>query len=333
MPIPFGDVLADRIVLGLGFFSPTDVVVRGRILFPETPQFPIADRVQSVAVQAGLGVDLGHGVRIGGGFAALAALSGSVLVATDVTGRIGTVVEDTLLASYGPILGASYDILGTYRVGLTYRGALVGRFNVVIDVKDLGSIVVPELNIAGIAQYDPREVALELARIRGPWRLALGATYKQWSAYPGAAEATVRCPAVDPDTGQPVTDPCSALVPEKPGYHDTVSLRVGLERAFVPRPGVTLRVRGGLFFDPSPAPLQRQESNLYDNDRAAISAGYGLELGPPLPRIALDLFTQIQALLPRTHTKAPNPGGTPPPEPVTASGLLAAGGLTAKVAF
>jgi long-subunit fatty acid transport protein len=333
VPVPFGGVLADRIVIGLGFFSPTDVVVRGRILYPETPQFPLADRVQSVAVQAGLGVDLGHGVRIGGGFAALAALSGQVQVATDITGRIGTVVEDTLLASYGPILGASYDVLGTYRVGLTFRGALVGRFNVVIDVKDLGDIVVPPLNIAGIAQYDPLQLALEVARLRGPWRLALGATYKHWSAYPGAVEATVRCPAVDPDTGAPFTEPCAALVPDKPAYHDTVSLRVGLERAFALRASVTLRARGGLFFEPSPAPLQSGQGNLYDNHRAALSLGYGIALLSPLPRISLDLFSQVQFLVPRTHAKAQTPDGAPFPPPVTASGLLAAGGLTAKVAF
>ena len=32
LPIPFGGVLTDRVTLGLGFFTPFDVVVRGRIL-------------------------------------------------------------------------------------------------------------------------------------------------------------------------------------------------------------------------------------------------------------------------------------------------------------
>src|SRR5262249_2593777 len=88
LPIPFGVALKDRIAIGIGFFTTSELVVRGRILYPEKSQYPLADRVQSLAVQAGLGVDLGHGVRIGGGFAALAALSGTVLVATDSSGRI-----------------------------------------------------------------------------------------------------------------------------------------------------------------------------------------------------------------------------------------------------
>src|SRR5262249_21982126 len=108
LPVPFEGVLKDRIALGVGFFTPFDLVVRGRILYDTTPQFSLPDRTQSVAVQAAVGVDVGHGIRVGAGFAALAALSGTVDVATDASGRIGTVVGDTLLASYGPIVGASY---------------------------------------------------------------------------------------------------------------------------------------------------------------------------------------------------------------------------------
>jgi len=334
LPIPFGGILKDRIALGLGFFTPFDLVVHGRILYPETPQFPIADRSQSVAVQAGLGVDLGHGVRIGGGFAALAALSGSVLVATDASGRIGTVVEDTLLASYGPIFGISYDLGERYRLGLTFRGELKGRFNVVIDVRDLGDITVPPLNISGIAQYDPLQLALEFARVKGPYRYALGAVYKHWSAYPGLAEATVRCPLVDPASAEIRTEPCGALVPANPDYSDTVAFRAGLERSLAPSPSTEMRLRAGLLFEPSPAPEQRGEANIYDNTRVALTLGYGLALQKPLPPITLDLFAQTHVLLPREHQKDP---GVAPDNPgqggVTTSGLIMAGGLLAGVMF
>src|SRR5277367_2981527 len=43
LPIPFGGILKDRIAVGLGFFTPFDLIVRGRILYPEIPQFPVAD--------------------------------------------------------------------------------------------------------------------------------------------------------------------------------------------------------------------------------------------------------------------------------------------------
>jgi long-subunit fatty acid transport protein len=337
LPLPFGGVLKDRIAIGLGFFSPFDLVVRGRILYPDIPQYPLADRAQSVAVQAGIGVDLGGlvpGLRIGGGFAALAALTGTVLVATDATGRIGTTVDDTLVASYGPIAGVSYDIDDTWRLGVTFRGVLVGNFNVVITVQDLGSLVVPPLNISGVAQYDPWQIALELARVRGPWKVAVGLTYKRWSIYPGLAEATVRCPTVDPMTGLPFTGDCTATAPPPPGYHDILVPHFGAERTFAAGLGMDVHLRGGFFFEPSPAPAQSQLSNLYDNDRAVFTLGYGVEVGPPSTRLALDLFGQAQALIPRQNIKD---GGVPSSNPgapgTTVSGVIGAFGTTAGVRF
>lgn len=332
LPVPFGGALRDRVALGFGFFTPFDLVVRGRILYPETKQFLLADRTESVAVQVGLGIDIGHGVRIGGGFAALAALTGSVLVGTDASGRIGTVVEDTLVASYGPIAGASYE-RGAYRVGLTFRGELVGRFNVVINVRDLGQIVVPPLNIAGIAQYDPLQLALEVARVRGPWRVAVGATYKRWSAYPGPAEATVQCPEVDPATGEPLDD-CAAPAPPSPEYTDTVVPRIGVERELTPARGVAMHLRAGYFLEPAAAPPQTKAANLFDNTRSAVGLGYGLELAPPWPRLRFDLAAQAQFLHPRTHDKGADVSAENPGQPsVRSSGIVVAGAATVGVGF
>lgn len=334
LPIPFGGLLKDRVTLGLAFFTPFDLIVRGRILYPETPQFLVADRTQSVAVQAALGVDLGHGLRLGGGFAALAALTGSVLVATDASGRVGTVVEDTLVASYGALLGASYELGENYRLGLTFRGALVGRFNVVITVQDLGGIVVPPLNISGVAQYDPWQIALEAARVKGPWKLAVGATFKRWSAYPGSAEATVRCPELDPQTGMPFEGACTASSPEPPNFSDTVVPRVGAERSFSFRPGLQGHVRGGYFFEPSPAPSQKGTSNIFDNARSVFSLGYGIELGPPLPGIRIDCFGQLHVLHHETHQKDAGVPSTNPGVPsVQTQGLIVAGGATLGLRF
>ena len=335
LPIPFGGVLRDRVAIGLGFFTPFDLVVRGRILYPEKPQFLLADRTQSVAVQAGIGIDASHGIRLGAGFAALAALSGQVLVATDASGRIGTVVDDTLVASYGPIFGASFDLGDAYRVGAAFRGELVGRFNVVINVKDLGQIVVPPLNISGIAQYDPWQIALEVARVKGPLKVSLGATYKHWSAYPGPPEATVRCPQIDPETGKPGEVECAALVPTDPGFSDTVVARFGVEWTLTPARPVTMRLRGGYFFEPSPAPVQTRESSYYDSHRSAFTLGYGLELDDPLPPVTIDLFAQVHVLHLRTHEKDADviAAGYAGPASVESRGIILAGGTTAGVKF
>jgi hypothetical protein len=303
LPLPFEGFLKDRITIGLGFFTPFELVARARLLYPEKPKFPIADRVQSVAVQMGIGIDLGHGVRIGGGFSALAALTGAVLVATDASGRVGTVVEDTLVAGYGPILGASFE-RGPYRVGLTYRGELSGPFDVVIEVRDLGGIVVPPLHISGIAQYDPHQLELEASRELGPFRVALGATYRHWSAYPGAVQPTVQCPAKLPGEDE---EPCDPLAPEPPGYSDTVTPRVAAEGRFGVARGVTIAARAGYAFEPSPAPEQKGIPNDFDNHRSVIGLGYGLSLSQPFPRINLDLFGQLQVLHDRDHHKTDGP--------------------------
>lgn len=333
LPVPFGGALKDRVTLGLGFFTPFDVIVRGRILYPETKQFLLADRTASVAVQVAMGIDLGYGIRVGAGFAALAALTGSVLVATDASGRIGTVVEDTLVAAYGPLVGLSYERKG-YRAGLTFRGELSGRFNVVIDVRDLGQIVVPPLNISGLAQYDPMQFAVEAAKIKGPWHLVAGVTIKRWSAYPGPVEATVRCPEIDPDTGEPATEPCGALVPAPVNFSNTIVPRIGAERVIDLSQTVGMSLRAGYFLEMSPAPEQTKKSNLYDNARSVFGVGYGIELKPPMPRLRFDVATQVQVLHPRTHTKEPdvlpdNPGA---PQ-IQSSGFVYAGAATVGVGF
>jgi long-chain fatty acid transport protein len=326
LPLPFGGVLRDRVAIGLGFFTPFGLVVRGRILYPEKPQWLLADRAQSVAVQAALGVHVVSGLRVGVGFAALAALTGDVLVASDASGRIGTVVEDTLVASYGPIAGASWDLGKDHRVGATFRGELVGRFEVVINARDLGEIVVPPLHISGIAQYDPAQVALEAARVRGPWRWAAGLTFKHWSAYPGPAEGTVRCPVEAPG--------CAALVPPDPDYSDTVVPRVGVERALPLATGAEARLRAGYFLEPSPAPEQSGQGNAFDNWRSVVTLGYGLALAEPLPPLDLELFGQMHLLHPRTHDKDPSvPAGNAGAPSTESSGVIVAGGATARVRF
>jgi long-chain fatty acid transport protein len=326
LPLPFGGVLTDRVTIGLGFMTPFDVVVRGRILYPEKAQYLLADRTQSVAVQAALGVDIGYGIRLGGGFAALAALDGSVTVGTDASGRIGTTVEDTLVASYAPIVGAAFDIDERYRVGLTFRGELVGRFNVVIRANDLGQLQIPPLNISGVAQYDPWQIAAEFARVSGDFRVAIGLTYKHWPAYPGPIEPTVRCEDAEPDTD------CDVLSPRDPAFTAVVSPRAGVERAWSVQDGATLLARAGYAFEPSPAPEQTGATNYFDNHKSVFSVGYGVELADPLPPIGFDGFAQLQWLHARSHEKRIADGAARDGM-VDTSGLILALGTSGTVRF
>lgn len=325
LPLGFGAALRDRVTLGVGFFTPTNIVVRGRILYPERPQFSVlADRSQSVAIQAGAGVDVGYGFRAGAGFAALAAIAGDVLVATNESGQVGTKVDDQLIATYAPLFGLSYDIDEEYRVGATYREKLDARFAVTIVVKDLGSLEVPPFNIAGLAQYDPRQLQLEAARVRGPWRLAVGVTWRDWSEYSGPPEPTVLCPEDNPD--------CQALRPPDFDFHDTFSPRVGVERVFGAGEGITLHARAGYAYEPTPAPEQSTEMNFYDNDRHVVTAGWGIHLEPSVAPIWLDYFAQFHQLAPREHVKNDDvPAGSAGHPSVKTGGHVLVSGLVLGV--
>ncbi len=308
-PLPFGGVLRNRVGLGLGFFTPTDVIVRGRILRGETPQFVVLpDRVQSVALQAGVGVDVGYGVRVGAGFMALAALTGSVLVTNDASGRSTSRIDDQLIASYAPVVGASWE-RGAWRVGATFRGELVARFGVTISAPELG-IPVPPLNIAGVAQYDPAQLQVEGAWQRNGFTVALAVTGKRWSAYPGPSEATT----------------ATSQAPPAPEFTDTLVPRVAVEHRWTFDGGPQLVARGGYFYEPSPAPAATPTRQYLDADRHAFTFGVGLSTGGAGSRFSFDAFGQVHALAARE-------GASVTGAPMRYGGSLWHLGVTASVTF
>ncbi len=316
LPIPFSGILDHRVAGALAFYTPSDVVVRGRILYPEIPQFPLlSDRAQCVAIRMGIGIDIGHGLRIGGGFGALAEIVGSVVVATDSTGKVGSRIDDQLVATYAPILGASWERPhtpligdGTLRVGAVFRGALAARFSVSIDATKLTSLNIPVFNIAGLAQYDPLQAGLEVGWENAKWKLSVGATWKHWSDYPGPLEPTITCPTDNPDCGAPDVT--------RLGFSDTIVPRAAIERTFALTTRAAFHVRGGYFFEPSPAPSHLPSSSafdvgslqsitvptrFFDTDRHVFTAGLGISLKKPLP-LDVDTYAQVHVLAPRTVT-------------------------------
>jgi len=337
LPLPFGGILRDRVGVGLAFYTPTDVLVRGRILYPETPQYGLfPDRAQCLTVRAGFGVDIGHGIRLGAGFGALAEIVGSVVVATDSTGRVGSRVEDQLITTYAPTFGASWEHAlggGTLRVGAAFRGKLDARFAVTIDATKLSSLPIPLLNIAGLAQYDPLQVALEGAWEKGPWKLAAGVTWKHWSDYPGPWEPSIKCPDDEPD--------CGALSPAKLEFGDTLVPRVGAERTFPIGPRTAAAIRAGWFFEPTPVPGTLPSSQGYsaslksdvevptrffDATRSVFTLGGGIRIDD----VTLDAFAQLHAIVPRDAKVLFGQTGA---TKATLTGTALAAGLTLGVSF
>jgi long-chain fatty acid transport protein len=358
LPVPLGGALADRIAVGLALFTPEDLIVKGRILAPETPQFPLLpDRAQSVTVRVGAGALVGHGISLGVGVAALAAIRGEVDVATSA-GHVGTRVDDQLVASYAPAVGAAYERAapggGRFRVGLAFRGVLSARFAVAIDATKLGAIPLPVFNIAGLAQYDPAVVTLEVAHVGRLRRaakkgeahgfevsdvdeaaglfarttIALGATYRRWSDYPGPLERTVSCMG-----GMT----CGALDVPHVAYADTWSAHVGAEMPVFARRAAVLFARAGAFVDGNAIPGVLPSSSAYDaathaltmvptryfgDAMVGLTTGVGVALAAPLP-LEVDAFGQWQEGVPNGDASG---GGR-------ATARVIVTGLSARVGF
>jgi long-chain fatty acid transport protein len=339
VPVPLGGALRDRVGLGMALYTPSDTLVRAHIPYPETPSFPLlADRAQSLTLRFGAGADVGYGVRVGAGFAVLAELLGAIAV-NGAGGMVTSSVQDQLVATYSPTFGAAWELplerapggAPAWRVGAVWRGPLQARFDVTVDASMLSSLSLPPLHIGGVAQYDPEEVSVEVARERDSWVFAAGVTWKRWSAYPGPFEPTVVCPG---------GDSCAALSPPQVRLTDTVVPRVGVERTFdLPRRAAA-RLRGGFFLEPTPVPSSLPSSQAYDARaqalgdvptrffdaaRAVLSAGGGVDLGDHAP-VAVDVFAQWHWLLARTVD-------TPPTPPARLSGSVLGWGLSVAARF
>jgi long-chain fatty acid transport protein len=239
-------------------------------------------------------------------------------------------VETQLVATYAPTAGITYDLPKStkMRLGLTFRGTLDARFGVTIDGSKLSTLPIPLFNIAGLAQYDPAQVALEAARTEQLNTLALQLVYKNWSSFPGILEPTVAC--TEGGVGA-----CGLIPPSIP-WRDTFVVRVGAEQGFEISKEVILFARGGMFFESSPLPSDLPASDAFDpqtrqtvsvptryfdSNKLAMTLGTGMKSG----NLSIDLFGQYQALLPRTITSGAREA--------EASGYVAVFGLTAGVKF
>lgn len=292
LPLPLGGILRDRLGIGIGLYTPLGLVNRASDPFPDQPRAAILDgRTQVVSVLLGAGLRLPAGFSIGGGVLALAALVGNITIMPDGSGRITSVSEQQLTLDYAPIVGARWqglqvDGFARLAVGVVFRGVSRSTYKLAVSTKlgDSLPIALPTIQFAGVAQYDPMQVGIEVAgRPHRALMIVLQATWKRWSAY-----------------GYPVAPATAsaARLPD-PQFHDTVVPRLAAELA-LPSPGWGRFVlRGGYLFEWSPAPYppapaptaESRPSNLLDADRHVLTAGAALALTGRVP-LHIGLFAQ-----------------------------------------
>jgi long-chain fatty acid transport protein len=73
--------------------------------------------------------------------------------------------------------------------------------------------------------------------------------------------------------------------------------------ASAPSPSSSLELRGGYTFVPTPVPEQTGASNVFDNARHGLAAGFSAELPERLLPLRLDLAFRVDLLAPRSHDK------------------------------
>lgn len=320
VPLPLGGALRDRVGLGFGFFVPGEAINRVRAPFPGVPTFALLEsRSHVVGLMVALGVRLSPRWSVGVGVNSLAILRGTIDVTTDGAGRFTTQSQQRLLTRFAPIVGARYTHSDTLTLGAVARAPSRSDYDIVVtnDLTAVLPLSLPIIHVAGTAQYDPLEVAVEAA-----WRAAPSTTitghlaWHRWSGFP--------LPTRNPVDGNPPQ--------EAPGFHDTAVPRLAIEHVRAALGG-SFAARAGYAFLWSPAPEMRGRQSLLDNDRHELSAGLGLAWpGRALP-LHLDAWVQLHHLTPRRSTKdaALFDGGVVPFEAVSTGGDLVVGGLTVGV--
>ena len=285
LPLPLGGVMKDRLSLGLGFHLPAGLVNSARAPFPEQPYLALLDnRTQTVTIMVGGGARLPRGVSIGVGILALAALRGVIYLDADATGRITSRSDQQLVTHFAAILGLRAEVHPRVRLGAVYRGESIARQEVRVapNLRTAIPFDIPMLTVAGTSQYDPHQVAIELAVLPGAGiTLALQGVWKHWSDYPFPSE--------------PVTQ--GAPPPPRPDFRDTIEPRLGFEwRREWTR--LELALRAGYALAMTPARDVSPERTAIDADRHVITAGFELALRHQHAPLRLGTFFQWHQLQP-----------------------------------
>ncbi len=280
LPIGFGGWLKDRVVLGLGFYFPSGVINRAADPYPTTPRLALLDdRTQVVSVLVAAGFKLHERVSIGGGVLALAGLTGTINLVTDAANRIITTSDEQLVTNFTPVVGVHVVATNFLQLGLTFRGESKSTYDLRV-VTNLGSLLpltLPVIRVAGTAQYDPLQLALEGAFAVGRLKLIVGATYKHWGAYVQPVDNATQ--------GAPVLPPTR--------FHDTIVPRGAIEARFALPHKFSIVARGGYFFEESPSPSN--QTILVDANRHVFTAGFAIEHSGK-NSFSLDVFGQAHFL-------------------------------------
>lgn len=310
--------------LGLGgtFFLPDGYYSRTRALAGGQPRFQLYDnRPQRFLFSFNLGLSYGDWLAIGGGLTYMSGTSGEILL----RGRVGfpDASDSELTQGFDvdvetipyPQLGMMIKATDWLTFGASYRGEFELDLDLTLDIR--GSIggrdqeqVVEDgffvVNSASRDLFQPAQFTVgAAAQVTSDLLVTVDLGYHRWSSFNNPA--TVIDIDLDVGTFNEDIDITEAPPFPAPNFDDIWVPRVGAEyRAFTGY-HVSVDVRGGYAYEPSPAPEQTDENNFVDNDKHTVSVGAGALLKEiteivPLP-FSIDAYFSFTVLPERTHRK------------------------------
>lgn len=295
-----GDVFGHRLAVSLGVHLPNERITRLRALPESQPRFALYDNhPQRLVLTTSLAFEIVPEIlSVGVGLTYLSDTRGRLNVTgeVDLLDAAGTELIAAVDVDFSAVRYPSFGVMFTphprLRVGLAYRE----EFDLTLD---LGVIVTGDIVTNGATSPIPLvegarlEVTSTNTNLFSPRQLTLGLAWLGEEAMGGrpcfsvTAElgwyqwSRMRSPtallSTELDAGSlPLSIPPNPT-PTAPGFSDILIPRIGYEQAVVMTPNVSLFVRAGAFYEPSPAPAQTGVTNFVDGDK--LGFGFGLALG------------------------------------------------------
>lgn len=272
------------------------------------PQFVLYEApLQRTTVDLAAAVRVGP-VAFGAGVAAGLGVGGAgtrFTLGQDGSGTFADAALDVALPyRFAPLFGLRVE-LGRAVLAAAVRGstAIDLRLDntVRIQLSDNPLNGTTAVRVSGPAGYDPATIDIGARVAIGGGLSALGAI--EYAVY-SAAPAPIADVGIDVHLGTtPGLRPARVF---EPGFHDTVSPRVGLE---LRRPGASdtawrWAVRAGYARMPSPVPEQKGFTTYLDATRHELAIGGGYHLGRVIGvDLAIDVATQLHVVTTRVEEK------------------------------
>ena len=308
---PLAGKVKNRVAIGVGFYTPTGVLLRVTAPDPNTPYwYRYNSNPERLVAHLGAGIRLTDWLSIGLGVQALADLVGD---GTDVqVDMFSKEVKKRAISAYlgtrvAPVFGVSVAPWKHLRFGANFRMEMKLHYVIpaTVDLEGIGTL---KFSVEGVAHYTPHTLTFGAAwDVTDQLTLSLDGEWMNWSAAPSPyVHLSIQLSgptlaALGLDKAFDVSSADSLA-----GFADTLSVRLGSEYRLSDR----FAARLGFSYRPTPVPKQSAlATNLLDGNTVGLAAGVGFNFPDPLEifqhPIQIDVGLQAAFLLPREAIKDP----------------------------